>query len=204
MKRNLFGRMSGVMIAVAVAALLATPGLGADELLANPGFEDYTGAIAYPPWKTLGGTDVEAVNWVGDSHGGDNFIRIDDRDKTWDGAQYDIKNILGDNGTGLYVVSAWVRFRATYESTDTAKITIVVDDDGSKEWWNVEGVVSNVWVQLSGTVDLTWTGVTPQTAAWFQVGGMTVDTTERIFVDDVSLKRWEAPEPPSGTVVIVR
>lgn len=151
------------------------------ELLANSGFD-----LGMTNWA--GYNDRETLTVVTDPDIADNArsMKVSGRLSTSDSAGQDVRQILIDNGKGLYYVSASAKLAS---GTDDAWAGVCVQDpNGSYSWIYASPVSANSteFKKISGVINLTWNGTTPQ---WAKFYVPTTNTTCNIYIDNLSLKK---------------
>lgn len=165
-----------------------TPIPGGTELLQNPGFESGTDS-----WTAMGGyIAADSTN----KRTGTNGCKAYSRSHTYDGPQQDVILVLSTNGQGNYDISAWVKMGT---GADSVQVVVRTTDSSGIHYFSPSAVSvsSSGWTQISGTVNITWSG--SLTAAYFYVE--TKNTTNDMYVDDCSLQKTGG-SAPSNTITV--
>jgi len=161
---------------VSVVAVSATdvPAIAASgNLLTNADMEGGTTG-----WSVFGaGALASSTSPV---HGGARALLRTGRTASWNGPAQNVTSVLTNNSS--YTASVWMR---TQSGTPTGKITLQVTAGGTTNYIALaQGAVnSSGWTQLTGTVNVSWTGTL--TSATFYVE--TAAGTDNFSIDDASL-----------------
>ena len=178
-RRNLTRRSLSLAVAltlVSVVAVSATdvPAIAASgNLLTNADMEGGTTG-----WSVFGaGALASSTSPV---HGGARALLRTGRTASWNGPAQNVTSVLTNNSS--YTASVWMR---TQSGTPTGKITLQVTAGGTTNYIALaQGAVnSSGWTQLTGTVNVSWTGTL--TSATFYVE--TAAGTDNFSIDDASL-----------------
>jgi len=157
----------------AVSAHVAPALAASGNLLTNPDMEGGTTG-----WSVFGaGTVASSTNPV---HGGARALLRTGRTASWNGPAQNVTSVLTNNSS--YTASVWMR---TQSGTPTGKITLQVTAGGTTNYIGLaQGAVnSSGWTQLTGTVNVSWSGTL--TSATFYVE--TTAGTDSFSIDDASL-----------------
>ncbi|QGQ94328.1 hypothetical protein EHS13_05110 [Paenibacillus psychroresistens] len=142
-------------------------------LLSNPGFES-----GLTSWSAQ--TSSIAVD-TGNVNSGSQAVRIYNRTAVYSSVKQDIKSILLANGQGNYSASAWSKF-----SSGSNNVLIVVNtvDSGGSHWFETTWTsVGTSYTQLSGTLNITWTGTLSSALIYTSTSTALTD----MYQDDFSL-----------------
>jgi len=178
-RRNFTRRSLSLAVAltlVSVVAVSATdvPAIAASgNLLTNADMEGGTTG-----WSVFGaGALASSTSPV---HGGARALLRTGRTASWNGPAQNVTSVLTNNSS--YTASVWMR---TQSGTPTGKITLQVTAGGTTNYIALaQGAVnSSGWTQLTGTVNVSWTGTL--TSATFYVE--TAAGTDNFSIDDASL-----------------
>ena len=112
-------------------------------------------------------------------HGGARSLLRTGRTASWNGPAQNVTSVL-TNGSS-YTASVWMR---TQSGTPTGKITLQVTANGTTNYIALaQGAVNaSGWTQLTGTVNVSWTGTL--SSATFYVE--TAAGTDSFYIDDAS------------------
>jgi len=149
-----------------------TTSSGATNLLTNGDFENGTNS-----WSSQGCSISASSN----SHSGSGSVVTSDRTASWAGPIQDITNEVAQNGQGNYDLSAWMKMTS---GSATGKITMRLSHGGGTDYIGVTGSVnSSTWSEVSGTVNLTWSGTLTEAAFYVE----TTSGTTNFYTDDCSV-----------------
>ena len=171
-------RSLGLAVALTLASLVAVsthaaPAAAASgNLLTNADMESGTTG-----WSVFGaGTLASNTSVV---HGGARSLLRTGRTASWNGPAQSVTSVLTNNSS--YTTSVWMR---TQSGTPTAKVTLQVTAGGTTNYITLaQGAVnSSGWTQLTGTVNVSWSGAL--TSATFYVE--TSAGTDSFYIDDAS------------------
>ena len=115
-------------------------------------------------------------------HGGTNSLMVSGRNQNWSCGQYDITNILNSYGQGDYAASVWIKMASSTMAANL-QIKIIANGVTTQQQFQSAATINTNWNQLSGTVNLTWTGTV--TAAYLFVDG---NKKTIYYMDDAVLK----------------
>ncbi len=181
-------------------AIQTVLGLNPVKGIYNGGFE----SSIYCWNESSGGTISEETSIV---HSGSKSLKVSNRTQAYHGAGQYILWYLLQNGQGTYNASAWVRLAS---GTDTAKLTLYIKDDAGSRYISFGSIGANStdWSQISGSANVTWTGL-------LRVARLFVETqtsTGNFYVDDINFEKAGAvtptstntPVPPTNTSTATR
>lgn len=154
-------------------------------LVYRTSFEEGTG-----DWQPRGeGVNLSASKKV--AHTGEYSMCVSDRQKSWNGAQMDVKNILKTGRT--YAFEAWVY----QESGSDQRIIMTMQrrystDAGTTryEWINAQTVPSGKWVRLYGTYTIPSGVAVEELVLYFEAS----DPNLAFYVDDVVIADVNVPK----------
>ena len=178
-KRNFTRRSLSLAVALTLVSVVAVsaqvvPAIAASgNLLTNADMEGGTTG-----WSVFGaGALASSTSPV---HGGARALLRTGRTASWNGPAQNVTSVLTNNSS--YTASVWMR---TQSGTPTGKITLQVTAGGTTNYIALaQGAVnSSGWTQLTGTVNVSWTGTL--TSATFYVE--TAAGTDNFSIDDASL-----------------
>jgi Glycosyl hydrolase family 62/Carbohydrate binding domain len=176
-RRNFTRRSLALAVALTLVPVIALSAADASaasgNLLTNADMESGTTG-----WSVFGaGTVASSTNPV---HGGARALLRTGRTASWNGPAQNVTSVLTNNNS--YTASVWMR---TQSGTPTGKITLQVTAGGTTNYIALAqgGVNSSGWTQLTGTVNVSWTGTL--TSATFYVE--TTAGTDSFSIDDASL-----------------
>ena len=163
-----------VTLASAVAASVPTaPAAAASgNLLTNANMEAGTNG-----WFVFGSGTLSSNTSV--VHSGSRSILHTGRTAAWNGTAQNVTSVLTNNSS--YTTSVWMRMQS---GTATGKVTLQVVAGGTTNYITLaQGAVNSWgWTQLTGTVNVSWSGTL--TSAIFYVE--TTDGTGSFYIDDAS------------------
>ncbi|HRU39466.1 MAG TPA: endo-1,4-beta-xylanase, partial [Candidatus Goldiibacteriota bacterium] len=156
----------------------------------NGGFESsiYT-------WNEIsGGAIAEETSVV---RSGTKSARVYNRSQAYQGIGQYVLPYLLSNGQGTYNAGAWVRLAS---GTDTAKLTLYIKDDSGSKYVSLGSASANStsWTQVSGSANVTWTGLLRVARLFVETGTSTVN----FYVDDVSFSKGGAVTPTNTATSI--
>ncbi|QUH31636.1 carbohydrate binding domain-containing protein [Vallitalea guaymasensis] len=146
------------------------------ELLQNDGFESGTAS-----WASFGSGSVATV--TSPVYSGTKAGIYSGRTAAWNGPSQDILSSLNANGQGSYDIGAFVQLSS---GSDIGNVVIQTIDSSGTHYFFVSGLVNNTsYTNLSGIVNVTWTGTL--TSAKFYI--CTDTSTADIYADDCTLQK---------------
>ena len=144
-----------------------------ENLLLNPSFEDED---LYEVWYPHDIALIEKVDDASDAHDGKSFVKVSERQSSYDTPMQDITEILRENGQGRYYMSCWVKFEKNQDILPPGypmNFNICVEMQCSDMTFGLGG---KYWFSLfpegpNGVNDVDeWTAVDSETT-WVKVGG---------------------------------
>lgn len=149
------------------------PAVVAANLLSNPGFESGTAS-----WLAQSATLTPGATMV---HSGAQSLHISNRSAIWGAATQDVKSTLLAKGQGYYTASTWA---ALASGSDTIRIVIhTVDSTGSYWFTTAPMTLGTTYRQLSGVINVTWSGTLSSAIIYTQTTSSLAD----LYEDDFSL-----------------
>jgi endo-1,4-beta-xylanase len=164
-------------------AVLSCPGVRAENLVANPGFES---GIA--PWFARGGETLTRT--ASDAHSGNWSLRVSDRGATWQGPALSLQALLEPGRS--YRVSAWVKVAG--DSAQPFRITVQKTDDAGNRFLGVilSRGFADRWSQLVEVYEHSAYGTLTRLDLFLEQPAPGVD----FYVDDVVVEAlpadWQA------------
>ncbi|RPI00456.1 MAG: carbohydrate-binding protein [Calditrichaeota bacterium] len=141
------------------------------NLLLNPGFESGTTS-----WAGQGCT----ISRVTTKHSGSYGVRTSSRTAAWAGPVQIITSALAASGQGNYQLSAWMKM---FSGSATGKVSMRLTHGGGTTYFGVTGSATTSWKQISGVVNLTWSGTLTEAAFYIE----TTSGTTNFYADDCSI-----------------
>ncbi|MCL2421488.1 MAG: carbohydrate binding domain-containing protein, partial [Defluviitaleaceae bacterium] len=128
-------------------------------------------------------------------------LRVYNRTNGSAGPRFNIRELLEVYGPGYYDIGAFIRLEAG--STNGAIMVEIDPAVGANSWITVNGApVDNTgFTELSGTVNLQWTGALNNAWLYFQSTGG--DETANYFMDDITFRRSRGLNYDTSTNVII-
>ena len=149
------------------------PALVASNSVANPGFESGTTS-----WLAQSATIAPSTTMV---HSGSQSLHISSRSAIWGTATQDVKSTLLAKGQGCYTASAWA---ALASGSDTIRIVIHTVDSNGSYWFTTSPMtLGTAYKQLSGVINVTWSGTLSSAIMYTQTTSSLAD----LYEDDFSL-----------------
>lgn len=147
----------------------------ASNLLTNPSFENGTTG-----WS---GNNCTIAQNSTQKQEGNYSLSVTNRAAAWAGPVQNIRNVLINNGTGTYNVSAWARRES---GSGTARVTVMLRYGGNSYYHGVSGSFNSTsWSQVSGSLDLNWSGTLDDATFYIE----TSSGQDNFFVDNCSLTK---------------
>ncbi len=149
----------------------------------NGGFE----SSIYCFNEMSGGAIAEETSIV---RSGSKSARVYNRSQAYHGiGQYVLPYLLAQ-GQGTYSASVWSRLAT---GTDTAKLTLFIKDDAGSKYISLGSAAANStgWTQVSGSANVTWTGLLRVARLFVETG----TTTAAFYVDDMAFAKQGAVTP---------
>ena len=142
----------------------------ATNLVSNGGFESGTTGWA---------AQSAAISSSTSSHSGTGAVKIASRSAIWGAATQDVKGDLLAHGQGAYWASTWAQLAS---GTDTVVILVKTVDGGGSHWFSTAPVsVGTAYAQVSGALNITWTGTLSTAIVYTQSTSSTADLYEDDF-----------------------
>ena len=143
----------------------------AGNIISNPSFENGT-----TEWSAQAASiSANSAN----AHSGTNAIKISNRSAHYGAATQDIKDELLAYGQGDYSASVWVQYAS---GSDVTYIVINTVDSAGSHWFSTgSSNVGTSYTQLSGIVNVTWTGTLSSAIMYTQSNSSTADMYEDDF-----------------------
>lgn len=190
---RIYGTARGTVYGYSIYELeiFGTASSTSSNLLTNPGFEN-----GLTPWT---GNSCTLTQDAGQKQSGSYSVKASARAAAWAGPVQNIKNVLATNGSGTYTVSAWMKKET---SSTTGKITVMLKYGGVSYYFGVSaGINSTGWTQVSGQLNLSWTGTLEDATYYLE----TVSNQENFFADNCYLAKGTGAvmtRMPSGNISI--
>lgn len=146
------------------------------NLIVNPGFEN-----GPANWFSLSG-GVLTLD-TGTKKSGAASGKVDGRTQVYHGQAQDITAKLYNSGPGTYLTSAWAKLASGSDNVTVALRIEATGHQGFKYFNLATGTAGTSFAELSGTTDITWTGVLTTATLYVQ----TKTSLGALNVDDVSM-----------------
>ncbi|WP_345949732.1 alginate lyase family protein [Mucilaginibacter sp. PAMB04274] len=131
------------------------------------------------------------TNWTNEGYAtltpyvdaGEPVIKVESRTFDYGGPRQNVKNALVANGQGTYDVSAMLKKITATTTPLVGAVTIKLNYNGGAYYTRVKENYTNGWTQISGSVNLQWTGTLTNAEFYVETPG----NTWGIEVDKCSL-----------------
>jgi GH35 family endo-1,4-beta-xylanase len=148
------------------------PNPGGTNLLVNGGFESGTSS-----WSGQGCS----ISASSTAHSGSGSALTSGRSAAWAGPIQTITAAVASNGQGNYNVSAWIKM---VSGSATVRVSIkLVSSGGGTTYPGIQGSATTSWSQISGQVNLTWSGTLTTAQLYLE----TTSGTTNFYADDCSI-----------------
>ncbi|HYC87245.1 MAG TPA: cellulase family glycosylhydrolase [Chryseosolibacter sp.] len=135
-----------------------TGGSTPTNLLTNSGFES-----SLSPWT---GNNCTITQDAAQKQSGSYGVRVSGRAASWAGPNQNIRTALASSGPGTYNLAAWMKKES---GSGTGRVTVMIRYGGNSYYHSASGAFSSSgWTQISGSVNLNWTGTLEDAAFYLE------------------------------------